>query len=734
MPPGKTSVRLFLWLAVALASVWSVGTSPSRAAATAVPAPGPADHWAFQPPGPIALPPVKHARWVQSPVDRFILADMERAGLEPTRSASREQLIRRVTFDLIGLPPTPDEIDAFVADRRPDAWARLVDRLLDCPRYGERWARHWLDVVRYAESDGFEHDAIRPNTWRYRDYVVDAFNRDKPYDRFVQEQVAGDELWPEEPAAQIATAFNLLGPDMVDSSDQTQRRLLTLSDMTDITATAFLGLTLSCARCHDHKLEPFTQADYYGLQAHFSAAQFLRDKPVPTAEEHRRHEVALAEYNARTQALRAELASVEMPARSRLRDEKLRRMSEDVQAAHRTAAERRTPEQIASVLETNPQLEISETELNRALAVDARRRRQDLLAALKKIPAPAPLAATMALENTNGTIAATHVLARGDYNNPGPAVVASTPAVLRRLPSPDTITADAAPPRRAPLARWLTSPGNPLTARVMVNRLWQHHFGRGLVATPNDFGTQGARPTHPELLDWLAQEFIARGWSVKAMQRLIVLSATYQQSSTAPADTLAADPANRWLARQNRVRLEAEALRDSLLFVSGRLDLRMGGPSVQPPIADDIVRTSRNWTASADEADHHRRSVYIFARRNLRYPFLEVFDAPDSNLSCPQRGQSTTAPQSLTLLNSDEVLFAARETARRLAGAGPGDDTRIDHAFRLILGRHATRAERGATHDFLRETRARAGGSTADTAWIELCRALFNLNDFVYVE
>jgi hypothetical protein len=340
----------------------------------------------------------------------------------------------------------------------------------------------------------------------------------------------------------------------------------------------------------------------------------------------------------------------------------------------------------------------------------------------------------MALANSNGPPPRTFILHRGDYNQPGEEVRPALPVVLQSaIRNPQSAIESN---RRTLLADWMVNPANPLTARVMVNRIWQHHFGRGLVATPSDFGTRGARPTHPELLDWLAGEFIARGWSVKAMHRLLLLSATYQQSIDAAPEIFARDPENQSFSRQNRQRLEGEAIRDSLLVISGQLNGQMGGPSVLPPVPADITRTSKNWTASADAADHARRSIYVFARRNLRFPFFEAFDAPDNNLTCPERGRSTTAPQSLTLLNSEEVMAAAGATARRLMREAPATPGRIDLAFRLILGREPAPAELLRSNEFLQ-------GSASPTApadppghaeFTRLCRALFNLNAFVYVD
>jgi hypothetical protein len=731
-------------------------------------APEPSQHWAFRPVRPVEPPVVKGTRWVRTPVDRFILARLEAKGLQPARLASKEQLIRRVTFGLIGLPPTPAEIDAFIDDPSPDAFAKLVDRLLASPHYGERWARHWLDLARFAESDGFEHDAVRPHSWRYRDYVIQSFNTDKPYDRFIREQVAGDELWPEDRDAISATAFNLLGPDMVDSADQIQRRCNTLNDMTDTTAAVFLAQTIGCARCHDHKFEPFTQRDYYSLQAFFTPAVFQNELPIPTPAERRVHETAMAEYRAQAGATQQQLDALETPFREKLHQEKLSRLSEDARLAHQTPKEKRTMEQEGTVLETAPMLKITDDEVFKLLSPKEKKERNGLLDALKRIARPAPLPMTMALQNTNGLPPKTFVLARGDYNNPREEVQPAFPTALRssrreealvnsafRAPRSaiemSFLTSTATGAGRAALADWLASPANPLTARVMVNRIWQHHFGRGLVPTPGDFGTRGQPPTHPELLDWLAGEFISRGRSVKAMHKLILLSAAYQQSSETTDSALRLDPDNRLLSRQNRGRLEGEVIRDSLLAISGQLNRMVGGPSVFPPVPADITRVSKNWTASADLADHHRRSLYIFARRNLRFPFLEVFDAPDSNLSCPERGRSTTAPQALTLVNSEEVMAAAQATATRLLNEAKTNDERIRLAFRLALGKRANGKERKMAREFLESCRRRCQEAQTEignrkseiknspslltsAAWVEFCRALFNLNSFVYVD
>ncbi|MBI3874767.1 MAG: DUF1553 domain-containing protein [Verrucomicrobia bacterium] len=685
------------------------------------------EHWAFQPLKRPPVPSVRSSQLVVNPVDAFILARLEAKGLKLSAPASREQLIRRVTFDLVGLPPTPAEIDAFIADTSPNAYEKLLDRLLASPHYGERWGRHWLDLVRFAETDGYEHDAVRPHAWRYRDYVVRSFNADKPYDRFMREQIAGDELWPGETDALIATGFALLGPDMVDSADQVQRRINTLNDATDTVGFAFLGLTLACARCHDHKFEPFTQRDYFAMQAHFTPAAFRRELPIPAPAEREAYEVAMSEFKANPVA--RELAALEGPVRRKLFEAKLARLSPEAQDAHRTPTEKRNAEQSNLALETASMLEITEKELVAVFKGDERTRRKDLLDELKKLPKPPALPMAMVLGSSNGAPEKTFVLRRGEYSQPGDEVGPGFPHVVMAIHHGGTSSSIApgaslqASGRRAALANWLASADNPLTARVMVNRIWQHHFGRGLVATPSDFGTRGQRPTHPELLDWLAGEFVARGWGIKQMHKLILMSATYQASAVASHEALAHDPENKLYSHWSRLRLEGEVIRDSLLAIGGRLNLAMNGPGVFPPIPAEMFKGAKGWTPGANADDSNRRSIYIFARRNLRFPFLEVFDAPDSNLSCPERLCSTTAPQSLTLLNAEDVLTAARALAARVEREAPTADERVALAHRLTLGRWPGKTEARLGHEFL-----------AASPLSEFCRVMFNLNAFIYVE
>jgi hypothetical protein len=682
------------------------------------------EHWAWKSPVRPAVPTVRDRAWVRNPVDAFILGQMEVDGIRPAPEAVREQLLRRVTLDLVGLPPTPEENDAFVQDRAPGAWERVVDRLLASPHYGERWGRHWLDLARFADSNGYEHDEVRPDAWRYRDYVITAFNEDRPYDRFVREQLAGDELYPDDPTALVATGFNVLGPDMTDTSDQAQRRQDTLNDMTDTAALAFLGLTVACARCHDHKFEPIPQTDYYRLQAFFTPAVFRRDMPIAAAPQRAAYETAAREYAALVKPILDEQAALERPYRERLYAQRLAKLSDEARAAHQTPESRRTAAQQALVEKTNRLLVVSPQSIIQAMTVEDRAQHRGLQERLKQFDGrkPTPLPVAMGLSDGKGPGPRTFLLERGELSNRGDEVRPGFPVIL--TPGQEALAARVnGHGRRAALAAWVASKDNPLTARVLVNRVWQHHFGRGIVATASDFGVRGQRPTHPELLDWLAAEFVEGGWSIKRLHRLLLTSSAYRQSSEAGPDARAKDPDNRLFSRQNRVRLEGEAIRDSLLAVSGRLNTRMGGPGVFPPVADAALRGTHAWTTSPDPRDHVRRSVYIFARRNLRFPFLEAFDLPDSNLSCPRRERSTTAPQALALLNDDDVMTAARVLAERVSAGVASDEERVARAYRLVLGRGPSAAEARLARDFL-----------ARAPLTELCRALFNLNEFVYVD
>ncbi len=674
------------------------------------------NHWAWKKPAPASPPHVRNSAWTLGPIDRFILAKIEAVELQPATPAGREQLIRRATIDLLGLPPTPEEIDAFVHDLSPCAWERVVDRLLASPHYGERWGRHWLDLARFAESNGYEFDELRPNAWRYRDFVIKSWNADKPFDQFVREQIAGDEAPGDDAEARIATAFNLLGPDMTDSADQAQRRQNTLNDMTDACGLVFLGMTIACARCHDHKFEAIPQTDYYRLQAFFESAQFRHDAVIAPRPERDAFARRQAAFEERARPIRAGIATLEEPYRKRIGQAKVAKLSDEAQAAQRTPPAQRTALQQDLVAATNRLIGVSQPEIDKALSAEDRQKHQGLLDQLKALDGlkPAPLPTTLALADGPG--AKTYLLQRGELSNRGEEVQPGFPVALADRADPP-----APGKTRSDLADWLVKPGNPLTARVLVNRLWQHHFGRWLVATPNDFGVRGQAPTHPELLDWLACEFIRREWSIKQMHRLMLTSASYQQSTLAGAKERLADPENRLWTRMPRIRMEGEVVRDALLATSGQLDRRLGGPSVLPPAPAGVLQGSQGWKASADPRDQHRRSVYILARRNLHFPFLEAFDAADSNQSCPVRERSTTAPQALVLLNSDLTAEAAQALEKRLECLSSESAVRLQLAYRLILSRWPSEEELARARRFLEKSPA-----------TELYRALFNMNEFLY--
>jgi hypothetical protein len=678
-----------------------------------------ADHWAWTPP---VRPPMPAGH--SQPIDALVRAKLTAAGLTPAPPATREQLIRRATFGLTGLPPTPEETAAFVADQSPNAWERVIDRLLASSAYGERWGRHWLDLARYADSNGYEYDEPRPDAWRYRDYVIRSLNADKPYDRFVTEQLAGDEAYPHDPDALVATGFNLLGPDMTDSSDQPARRQNTLADMTDTAGLAFLGLTVACARCHDHKFEPITQADYFRMQAFFTPAEFRRDLPAVGPDRKAAFAAAERDYLDRTKAVRDEVATIEGPVRVRLAEERLAKLTAEAREAHRTPADKRTGGQVELVRQTEGKVRVTDAQV--AEVVDPADRGR-LVAARETLKTfdhlkPAPLPTATGLTDRPGPPGKTFLLARGEVSSPEAEVAPGYLAVLspgRREVPAAVEPLPASSGRRLALARWLTRPDHPLTARVMANRLWQGHFGRGIVPTPSDFGVRGEPPTHPELLDYLATELVEGGWRLKRIHKLILMSETYQQSTRAnPGD---AD--NALFSRQNRQRLDAEAVRDALLAIGGRLNLAAGGPGVVTPEVGKPGGGAKPIPVTADPKEFDRRSVYLYARRNLRSPFLEAFDLPDSNLSCPRRERSTTAIQALALLNSPEAADTSAALAGRLTREAGTDAGRLDRAYRLALGRPPSAAERDRAAEFLR-------GSPL----VEFCRALTNLNEFVYLD
>jgi hypothetical protein len=711
------------------------------------------------------VPQVRDGAWAKGPVDRFILARLEKVGLKPSPPADRINLLRRITFDLTGLPPTPEEVENFIHDSRPDAYERVVDRLLASPHYGEHWAQHWLDVVRYAESNGYEIDAERPHAWRYRDYVIDTFNDDKPYDQFVTEQLAGDLVIGNEdkqknPWPLIAAGFNRCGQVHLVSgnTDPEENRQEVLTEMTATVSSAILGLTVGCARCHHHKFDPISQPDYYRLQAFFAGSR-PSEIEICSSQEKDASKADRKIFEDRIAPLRKKVEQIEEPYKVLLTQLKRTNLEAKYRDALEADPKKRTPEQKKLAEQADTLLKVTWDEILEALTPAEREKRAGWRAEINALEAqmpPPPAEAWTIAEDDRP--AATHVLNRGDVKRKGGEV---QPAFLRvLLDSPATQSVSRL--NRLDLARWLTRTDHPLTARVLVNRLWQHHFGQGLVATPNDFGLHGERPSHPELLDWLASEFVNRGWSIKHMQRLMVLSNTYQQASHGVhgESSQRIDPGNRLLWRMNRQRLEGETLRDAVLAVAGSLYPKLGGPMIRVPLEQevyDLIFTEGEpdglWPVTPDPREHGRRSIYLFAKRTIRLPLLEAFDRPDMITSCPVRPVSTFAPQALIMLNGPFMQEQSKRFASRLLReCGPSLDKQIDRSYRLSLGRPPRETELKMAREFLREQTAllqdrlrarKLVGLPPDipdsvdpafaTALADFCLAILNRNEFVYV-
>ncbi len=668
------------WLAIAaLGIASSIGRAEERIDVAALDAsikPEARRHWSFQPVKAPPIPAVKDAAWVRNPIDAFVLARLEERGWKPSPAAESRAILRRVYLDLIGLPPTIAEQDAFLKDPSSIALDRVIDDLLKRPTYGERWGRHWLDIARYAESNGYERDGLKPSVWRYRDYVIRSFNDDKPYDRFVKEQLAGDELPDANEETIIATGFLRLGPWDDEPADPETDRFDQLDDMVATTSQAFLGLTLGCGRCHDHKFEPLTQHDYYRMVAVFNPLR-------------------------RPQNGRVDL---DVPAVAGAKREALDRRDLRIGALQKRGLAERA---------------IGGGGINLA-GREIERIRQAF---------PDPIRGYF-MRELPSHVPETHLLVRGVASRPGPKVEPGVPTVLvDKQPAP-------LPPgkyttrRRLTLATWIASKDNPLTARVIVNRVWQFHFGEGLVHTSSDFGRNGEKPTHPELLDYLADWFVKEGWSIRRLHRLIMASNTYRMSKKWNAQYGEKDPDNRLLWRVHYRRLEVEAIRDSMLFVSGKLNPEMYGPSVNLPIPREALEGNSDpntvWKPD-DEKAAARRTIYATVKRSLVVPLLESLDLCDTARSSAKRNVTTVAPQALMLFNGAFVNQQAKYLADRLEKeAGPDAAKQIDLAYRLALCRPPRESEKIELLTFVAKV------ENARLAREQMCRVILNLNEFVY--
>ncbi|MCX6981369.1 MAG: DUF1553 domain-containing protein [Verrucomicrobia bacterium] len=651
--------------------------------ALAAPAPVPGadgDWWALQPVRATTPPAPEGAGWCRNEIDRFVLQKLAGARLQPSPEAGRAVLIRRIFFDMLGLPPTHEEIRAFVNDKSEGAYSKLIERVLASSRYGERWARFWLDLVRYADSDGFRYDDYRPNAWRYRDYVIDAFNRDKPYDRFVREQIAGDELYPGDPGALVATGYLRHWTYEYNMADLHRQRARILDDITDTTSDVFLALSLQCARCHDHKSDPLRREDYYRLQAFFAPLVPRDDLTVLRGRALAEHGKKQQAWERATATIRREMESIEREHRSDPATGRLKGLPEDIQRLFTRPEKELTPleRQLADLAAR--ELPPAADRLRDKLRGADKDRLLALEHQLEKFHRLKPPALPMALAAGDAGPIAPALCIPGKRNLP---VKPGFPAVL------DPTAPDIHPPagvpestgRRAALATWLTRPENPLTARIIVNRVWQQHFGRGLAANTSDFGHDSGLPSHPELLDWLAARFVRDGWSLKTLHRLILTSATYRQDSSGTPAGNQYDPENRLLARAPIRRLDAEQARDAILAVSGALRLDSGGPAVNAAVP--------------------RRTIYTRAIRNSPDPLLDVFDAPQPVASVCSRITTTTTAQSLWLLNSQPMIEAAKKIAQRVGQRGKDAD-RISRAYWIIFGRAPGTGEIASAENFLR--------------------------------
>jgi len=704
--PGKTLVAAAVLAALSVVLAQAADDkAPQSAAVASAASTTSAKPWAYQPVKDVALPAVKHKAWVKTSVDAFVLAQLEAKGIAPSPEADRATFIRRATLDAWGVIPTPAEVKAFEQDRSPKAYEKLVDRLLASPRYGERWGRRWLDLTRYADSDGFNADGTRPNVWRYRDYVIQSFNEDKPFDRFIKEQLAGDELYPGDNGALVATGFLRNYPDEINARDLNLKQVEIATDLTDTVGSVFLATTVGCAACHNHKFDKISQKEYYQLQAFFVNASASDDIVAASGKERAEFEVKQAKWEEATKDIRARQDALLKPLIEKSEADRLQgfvpatRESITKPENERTAYDRWIYHRNLWTMQGRTRNALQQLKTKDKTAYEQYVKLDEELKKFDGIKPKHPGYISAMTELGHADAPPTYVLANGIYDRHLEEVQPGFPSLLTDE-KPQIVPTPTSSGRRTALANWIASPNNPLTSRVFVNRVWAQYFGHGIVDSVSDFGKMGTKPTHPELLDHLAANFVKNGWHVKALQREILLSSVYRQASAERTDTKA-DPSNKLLWAFPRQRLDAEEIRDSLLLASGLLDETRGGPSVFPPVPANL-QAGNAWKTSDNPRDHHRRSVYVFVRRNIPYPLLETFDWANPQLVHSKREVTTTAPQALALINSDLVFQWSQALAGKvIAQAGPNESAQIDALYRTVFSRAPDAAEKRTLLGFL---------------------------------
>jgi len=760
-------IRYVVLCAIATAMGVEAQSSPA-----AKPTSSAQQHWAYQPVKRPDIPAVRQKAWVRTPIDAFILARLESEGIKPSADADRATFIRRATLDAWGVIPTPDEVRAFVNDKSPEAYEKLVDRLLASPRYGERQARRWLDLARYADSTGFENDSTRANMYRYRDYVINAFNSDKPYDRFVKEQLAGDELAPGDQDVMVATGFLANYPDNHNSRDLIDRKYEITTDITDTVGSVFLAQTVGCARCHNHKFDRISQKEYFQLQAFFANISETAEFPAKIGPEEIAYRKQEAVWEEATKDVRAKLTTLI----DSFREEGTRYYHERYLTDSRQAIFKPQNQWTAQDRWINHRVDYVTNDYTIAsFLADAGARKtaaeynpkyveilkqyNKLIAELRNFdnlrPAKGSDTYTAMTELGRPDAPPTHVFFVGDHDRPLEEVQPGFPAAIANGEQPEIVPTATSSGRRTALANWIASPRNPLTARVFVNRVWNQYFSHGIVETVSDFGKAGAKPTNPELLDYLADEFVKQGWSVKKLHRAILLSSVYRESSDFREDVSKGDPENKLLAVFPRQRLDAEEIRDSILAASGKLDDdTVGGPSVFPPVPKGL-NPGNAWQVSQDTRDFNRRSLYIFTRRAVPYPLLAAFDMASPEQAHAKRDVTTTPLQALTLYNDEQAFQWSQALAGRVTREAGGDDAaRVARLFQILLARNPDDTEKKTLLSFLdsheKVIRNQAGEGKAqlalpvglkredtanpvrEAAFVDLVHAVVNSNDFAY--